>query len=190
MKKSSMILLILFLGTTFVSGHFVWSQLPPRPEMPQPAPAVQPPTAPGWPQPGPDVPVTVSTVGRGGRGAPNPFAAAQSATSKVVRKLRENKDETKRSELIKELEAAVSTQFDEDMKVREGDITKLEERIANLRTQLDRRRRAKPEITQLQTKVLINEADGLGFSNTPTGGAYQAYPMASPDAFRVHLPEK
>lgn len=51
------------------------------------------------------------------------------------------------------------------MKQREAELTKLEERVAKLRAQLDRRKKSKAEITQLQTKVLVNEIDGLGFSH-------------------------
>jgi hypothetical protein len=74
----------------------------------------------------------------------------------------------KKAELTKQLEAAVAESFDEDMKVREGELSKLEERLNKLRAQLDRRRKAKGEIIQLEVKVLVNEAAGLGFSGVPS----------------------
>lgn len=74
----------------------------------------------------------------------------------------------KKVELTKQLEAAVAEGFDEDMKVREGELSKLEERLNKLRAQLDRRRKAKSEIIQLEVKVLVNEAAGLGFSGGPS----------------------
>jgi hypothetical protein len=73
----------------------------------------------------------------------------------------------KKVELTKQLEAVVAEGFDEDMKIREGELSKLEERLNKLRAQLDRRRKAKSEIIQLEVKVLLNEAAGLGFSNGP-----------------------
>jgi len=83
-----------------------------------------------------------------------------------VNRLREADDKTK-VELTKELETAVATSFDADMKERENDLAKLEQRLNKLREQLDRRRKAKSEIIQLEVKVLTNEAAGLGFSGIP-----------------------
>ena len=80
-------------------------------------------------------------------------------------------DELHKPEITKQLETAVATEFDEDMKRRDAELTMLEERVAKLRAQLERRRKAKAEITQLQTKVLVNDADGLGFSNAWSAGA-------------------
>jgi hypothetical protein len=87
-------------------------------------------------------------------------------------------DELHKPEITKQLETAVATEFDEDMKRRDAELTMLEERVAKLRAQLERRRKAKAEITQLQTKVLVNDADGLGFSNAWSAGAddSQIYP--------------
>jgi hypothetical protein len=72
-----------------------------------------------------------------------------------------------KAELTKQLEAAVTEGFDEDMKVRENELSKLQEQLSKLRAQLDRRQKAKSEIIQLEVKVLLNEAAGLGFSNGP-----------------------
>jgi hypothetical protein len=89
---------------------------------------------------------------------------AQSEIAKLMHQLRETEDEEKKGELTKQLETAVAKHFDEDMKARQTELTKLEERLKKLRAQLDRRSKAKAEIIQLQIKVLINEAEGLGFS--------------------------
>lgn len=51
---------------------------------------------------------------------------------------------------------------------REAEVTKVEQRLAKLRELLERRRTKKQEIVELQTKVVINEADGLGFYESPT----------------------
>jgi hypothetical protein len=87
-----------------------------------------------------------------------------SRIDQIIRRLREA-DELHKPELVKELEKAISEEFDADMKHRETELTKLEERVAKLRAQFERRKKAKAEITQLQTKVLVNEVDGLGFSH-------------------------
>jgi hypothetical protein len=53
--------------------------------------------------------------------------------------------------------------FDEDMARRESELTKIEERLAKLRDLHNRRRAKKQEILDLQMKVALNEAEGLGF---------------------------
>src|SRR4029079_6140570 len=57
-------------------------------------------------------------------------------------------DELHKPEIVKELEKAISEEFDADMKHREAELTKLEERVAKLRAQFERRRKAKVDITQ------------------------------------------
>jgi hypothetical protein len=92
------------------------------------------------------------------------IAAIRSEIKQLTDQLRQAVDDTAKADLAKQLEIAVSKYFDEDLKIRESQLSELEEHITNLRSQLERRRKAKGEITQLQTKVLINDADGLGFS--------------------------
>ena len=46
----------------------------------------------------------------------------------------------------------------------------MEARLNKLRTQLERRKKAKSEIVELEVKVLVNEAEGLGFSPVPSRG--------------------
>jgi DNA-binding transcriptional regulator/RsmH inhibitor MraZ len=53
--------------------------------------------------------------------------------------------------------------FDDDMARREAELKQIEQRLAKLRELLDRRRNSKQEIIELQAKVALNEADGLGF---------------------------
>jgi hypothetical protein len=63
----------------------------------------------------------------------------------------------------KALAELVEKCFDADMVNREKELAELEKRLAKLREQLDRRRTKKQDIMDLQIKVLLNEADGLGF---------------------------
>ena len=97
---------------------------------------------------------------------PLPEASAGGEIGRLVGELREA-DDSKKAELTKQLESAVAKQFDRDMENRETELTKLEERLSKLRAQLDRRRKAKTDIIQLQVKVLANEAEGLGFTGQP-----------------------
>ena len=90
----------------------------------------------------------------------------RSEIKQIVQQLRQDGDEAAKADLVKHLETAVSQYFDEDLKLREDQLSKLEERVTKLRGQLERRRKAKADIVQLQTKVFTNDADGLGFSGT------------------------
>ncbi len=56
----------------------------------------------------------------------------------------------------------------------------IEARLDKLRSQLDRRREKKQDIVDLQVKVAINAAEGLGFPGQPNdGGAFN---------FRIEAP--
>ncbi|TXT39462.1 MAG: hypothetical protein FD138_74 [Planctomycetota bacterium] len=87
--------------------------------------------------------------------------------TQLMTQLREANDDPKKADLTKQLDAAIVAIFDKDMSSRETDLSQLEERLTKLRAQLDRRRKSKSEIIQLQIKLMVNEADGLGFSGTP-----------------------
>jgi uncharacterized membrane protein YqiK len=63
----------------------------------------------------------------------------------------------------KELQDAVSEQFEVLMKSREAQIAELKSRLDKLTEQLQKRRDAKEQIVKLRVQVLVNEAQGLGF---------------------------
>ncbi len=88
--------------------------------------------------------------------------AYRSDIRRLTEELREAGDEKKKAEITKQLESVVGDIFDLDMKGREAELSKLEARLKKLREQLDRRRQARGEIIQLEVKVLVNEAAGLG----------------------------
>jgi len=134
-----------------------------------------------WTQPLPGKPGGQATVAPANRYGPNTAlrnalepgvvdfgfpVATEDEVGRLVGELREA-DDAKKAELTKQLEAAVAKQFERDMEGRETELTKLDERLNKLRAQLDRRRKAKTDIIQLQVKVLVNEAEGLGFTGQP-----------------------
>jgi hypothetical protein len=107
----------------------------------------------------------------------------------ITRQLRQTEGEAKKAELVNQLEIAVSHYFDEDLQLREADLAQLEQRVGKLRAQLERRRTSKSEITQLQVKVLVSDADGLGISGAshfyfskpvPGASAVPSVPAAPP----------
>ncbi len=110
----------------------------------------------------------MSPPGMPGNSRGNALSLEQHAEiAQVLTELRVVNDDPKKAELTKQLESAIVAIFDKDMSSRETDLSQLEERLTKLRAQLDRRRKAKSEIIQLQIKLMVNEADGLGFSGTP-----------------------
>jgi hypothetical protein len=98
--------------------------------------------------------------------------ANRSNIRRLTEELREAGGEKKKAEITKQLESVIGDVFDMDMKGREAELSKLEARLKKLREQLDRRRQARSEIIQLEVKVLVNEAAGLGFSSQGRSGDF------------------
>jgi hypothetical protein len=84
-----------------------------------------------------------------------------------VKKLQTAKTDAEKDAAKKEMSAALSTYFDADLKNREQDIADIEARVKKLRAQIEKRRAAKEQLVDLQLKVLVNEAEGLGFYSRP-----------------------
>ena len=83
--------------------------------------------------------------------------------------VRDAKGDEAKDEAKKNLSNILGEYFDLDTKRREDELAQIESRLTKLREQLDRRRSKKQEILDLQMKVALNEADGLGFyENTST----------------------
>lgn len=94
-------------------------------------------------------------------------------------KYRDAENEEDKSTALKKLNEVVDKCFEDDMKVREQELASIEERLNKLRAQLDRRRAKKQEIVDLQVKVVINDAEGLGFYSEAKGDMFK---------FRVPMP--
>lgn len=77
------------------------------------------------------------------------------------------KEGADKDKALKRLHDLASKYFEEDMEVRKKELADIEARLAKLRSQLGRRRDKKDEIVDLQVKVAINEAEGLGFTSAP-----------------------
>jgi hypothetical protein len=89
--------------------------------------------------------------------------------SEATAALHAAKNDQQKTELTKRLSDLLNEYFERDLQHREAELAPLEERVRNLRAQLDRRREKKQEIIDLQIKVAVNEADGLGFFSPPAG---------------------
>jgi len=99
----------------------------------------------------------------GGPGFSPPGDKIREAAAQV----RDAKDEAARAAAMTQLNSQLDQYFEEDMKARNKELEGIESRLEKLRAQLDRRRQKKSEIIDLQAKVAINEAEGLGFYGQP-----------------------
>jgi hypothetical protein len=125
------------------------------------------------------------------RGNPTPVALDDSGIQDAVQMYRDAQDDDGRKEATKAMSAALSNYFDADMKLREQEILDIEARVKKLQAQLARRSEAKAELLDLQLKVLVNEAEGLGFYGRASsvdnpffsGGSGFGGGFASPGAF-------
>jgi hypothetical protein len=163
-----------------VAVHTTWSQQPPRVTTEDRATTGSPGNVPRGPASADGRPIPVGIDPNTYRANPmQPYAMPPSpqrnAIAQLLRQLREVEDAAKRAEITKQLEAAIDKYFDEDLQARETELSKLEERVKKLHTQLQKRRSSKAEIIQLQLKVLTNEADGLGFQGGLFSDGYNPY---------------
>jgi hypothetical protein len=89
--------------------------------------------------------------------------AGSGAIRKAAEAVRDAKGDDAKSAAQKQLTDLLSKSYDEDMAQRERELKQIEERLAKLRELLSRRRSKKQDIVDLQVKVALNDADGLGF---------------------------
>jgi hypothetical protein len=99
-----------------------------------------------------------------------------SSMRKAAEAVRDAQGDEAKAVAEKTLANLLSKYFDEDMARRESELTKIEERLIKLRDLHNRRRAKKQEILELQTKVALNEAEGLGFYDGQSPGPWNASP--------------
>jgi hypothetical protein len=88
---------------------------------------------------------------------------SKSAIRDAAKELRDAKGDEAKDKAEANLRDLLSKYFDEDMKQREAALKEMEARLSKLKERLAKRHDKMQEIVDLQIKVLINEADGLGF---------------------------
>jgi hypothetical protein len=97
--------------------------------------------------------------------------------------VRDAKGDEAKAAAQKNLAELLGKYFDEDTKRRQEELTQIEERLAKLRELLERRRSKKQDILELQMKVALNEAEGLGFYDSE----HSAGPKISNGFFRTTI---
>jgi hypothetical protein len=91
---------------------------------------------------------------------------------KAAEELRDAKDDAAHEKANAKLRDLLDQYFEEDMTHRQKELESIETRLQKLHAQLDRRRAKKQEIIDLQVKMSVNEADGLGFYSQPEGPVF------------------
>ena len=85
------------------------------------------------------------------------------AIRETVEKLRKASDDNSRSIAANDLRKLLEAAFDQDYERRHDELTRLEERVAKLRKQLDRRKEARDDIIDVRVKSLLYDAEGISF---------------------------
>ena len=96
---------------------------------------------------------------------------------RAIKILRTAKGAAAKDKATVNLSKLLKDQFDTDLKQREKEIAGIEARVKQLRSILGKRRDARNEIIELQVKVLVNEAKGLGF---PAAATRRSAPNSPP----------
>jgi hypothetical protein len=84
--------------------------------------------------------------------------------SAAQRKLMEADTDEARQAAEKELREALVAEFDADMQHRAEELEAIKKRVADMEANLEKRTAAKDEIIDLRLEVLLQEAEGLGWS--------------------------
>lgn len=97
----------------------------------------------------------------------------------AINSLKTSKSDSEKKKAANIISAQLKFQFERDLKQREEELAKVEERVRSLREQLDKRRSAQADIISLRLQTLVNEASGLGFP-TNSLGSTPNFPVGSP----------
>jgi hypothetical protein len=99
---------------------------------------------------------------------PHRAPALASEFGKAIEALREAEGDEAKSKAEDRLRDLLTEYFGEDMKRREAELKQMEKRLKKLQEQLALRSEKMDEIVDLQMKVLVNQANGLGFFSNQT----------------------
>lgn len=95
-------------------------------------------------------------------------------------------DAEARDQLKAKLRETLDKQFDAQLKLRETEVARIEERVKKLRDVINKRSAARKAIVDRRQQQLIDDAEGLGWS--PSGGAGAADPFSAAHAPGMPVP--
>ncbi|MEZ6040508.1 MAG: hypothetical protein R3C20_08380 [Planctomycetaceae bacterium] len=100
---------------------------------------------------------------------------------KAISTLKNETDEEKNAVAIASVRTKLTEQFERDLQQREKELAQVEERVAMLRDQLEKRKNAQDDIITLRLQTIVNEANGLGFPDSyPTAPSDNTVPDHGP----------
>ena len=105
----------------------------------------------------------------------NSFVAQTSTRSsdrfegEAIRDLKQAKSESEKKEVRESIRKRLSEKYDEILAQQEKQIETLEQRLAELRDQLNRRKDAKPRMVDLKLEMIESRAEGLGWPDSNVG---------------------
>lgn len=106
-------------------------------------------------------------------------ASTQNALKAMLKKLSSTDDANEKSKLEQEIKQLLNGQYDKKMDAYEKHLTELEGKLEKMRSQLQKRRDAKSDMVGLRMKVLMAEADDLGWpSDLPGAQKPSNFPAA------------
>jgi hypothetical protein len=91
-------------------------------------------------------------------------AALANESEEMLGRFAETENAADRKQLAAELRQTLAKQFDVQRKRRELELSRIEERVRKLRDQIKKRDDARETIIDRRLDLLINDADGLGWS--------------------------
>ncbi len=127
----------------------------------------------------------------------SPTAKANRQLRTAQQRLAKAEDEKAKEVAIAEVRKALGAYFDVDLERRQSELAAIKKRVAEMEGQLKKRVDAKEDIIALRLQVLLNDADGLGWSyngfKENTGGSRRSfggrsYGETAVPAFRNALP--
>ncbi len=99
-------------------------------------------------------------------------------------------DEETRSKAAEELKTGLGKQYDSFIEGQAKQIVELEERLAKLKEQLEKRRAAKERMVELKLQMVLSQAEGLGFPDAgPPNAAFFYGDALAPVAIPPGVPQ-
>lgn len=95
---------------------------------------------------------------------PSPYAPPTSALREKLSNAKTAKEE---AGIVDQLNKLFDKQFEADMQRRNKELDQIKQRIHQMESLLTKRSESKKQIIQLRVQTLVNEAKGLGWSETP-----------------------
>jgi hypothetical protein len=149
---------LLTLAATLLCPVLAVAQ-PPDSGVPRPAAVPAVPVVPGvsgiYSPSGPQVGNTWLNLQRG--------VAENDEMRKVLNAIKDAESNTDKQESITKLRGLLEEQYDDSLDAYGRHLDEMEKKIAELREQLQRRRDARAEMVDLRVKMLVSEAEGLGW---------------------------